>query len=170
MRIAEAGDVDAITCVINCAFRSVEHFFIDEDRIDVQTVINCLGAGSFLVAEGEGVVVGCVYVEPRGARAYLGLLAVDPASQRRGLGSILMNAAEDHCRKFGCRFMDIRIVNLREELPLFYGRRGYIETGTSPFPAEVKTKLPCYFIEMSKPLGDTNGNPVLAGRSVMDRE
>jgi N-acetylglutamate synthase-like GNAT family acetyltransferase len=152
VRIAEAGDADAITSVINCAFRGVEHFFIDEDRIDVQTVINCLGAGSFLVAESDGVITGCVYVEPRGDRAYLGLLAVDPASQCGGLGSTLMNAGEDHCRKLGCRVMDIRIVNLREELPHFYGSRGYIETGTSPFPAEVRTKLPCHFIEMSKQL------------------
>lgn len=87
-------------------------------------------------------------------RAYLGLLAVDPAHQQSGLGSKLMDAAEDHCRGLGLRFMDIKVVNLREELAGFYRRRGYVETGTSAFPAEVKTKLPCHFIEMSKPLSE----------------
>jgi GNAT superfamily N-acetyltransferase len=154
VRIADAPDAEAITSVINSAFRRVEEFFIDEDRIDVQSVKNFLGAGRFLVAESDGAVLGCVYVEPRGDRAYLGLLAVVPERQHCGLGSMLMNEAEDNCRQLGCRFMDIRIVNLREELRRFYGRRGYIETGTSPFPADIETKLPCYFIEMSKPLGE----------------
>jgi hypothetical protein len=63
-----------------------------------------------------------------------------------------MDAAEEYCRGLDCRFMDMNVVNLREDLFGFYRRRGYLETGTSPFPAEVKTKLPCHFIEMTKPL------------------
>ncbi len=95
---------------------------------------------------------GCVYVEPRGQRAYLGLLSVNPAIQQRGAGSHLMKAAEEHGRKLGCQYMDILIVNHRSELPQFYNKRGYVETGTSPFPPEVETKLPCHFIDMSKRL------------------
>ena len=63
-----------------------------------------------------------------------------------------MDAAEDYCRGLACRFMDILVVNLRKELAGFYQGRGYVETGTSPFPAHVKTKVPCHFIEMSKAL------------------
>ena len=63
-----------------------------------------------------------------------------------------MDAAEDICRGLACRFMDINVVNLREELFGFYRKRGYVETGTRPFPADIETKLPCHFIEMSKPL------------------
>jgi hypothetical protein len=48
--------------------------------------------------------------------------------------------------------MDINVVNLRLDLAGFYQKRSYVETGTSPFPADVETKLPCHFIEMSKPL------------------
>ena len=44
------------------------------------------------------------------------------------------------------------IVSLREELPPFYQKRGYVESGTSPFPLDVPTKIPCHFINMSKPL------------------
>jgi GNAT superfamily N-acetyltransferase len=89
---------------------------------------------------------------PKFPRAYLGLLSVDPAHQHSGLGSVLMDAAEDYCRGQGSRFMDIKVVNLREELFGFYQRRGYVETGTSPFPTDVEIRLPCYFIDMSKPL------------------
>ena len=117
---------------------------------------------SFL-AESEHTLLGCVYVEPHyvdGNRsstesqdcAYLGLLAVGPAHQQSGLGSMLMDAAEDYCRALGLRFMDIKVVNLREELAGFYRKRGYVETGTSAFPEGVETKLRCHFIDMSKPL------------------
>jgi hypothetical protein len=68
------------------------------------------------------------------------------------MGSLLMTAAEEHCRARKDRFIDILIVNLREELPSFYGKRGYVKTGISPFPKDVETKVPCHFINMSKAL------------------
>jgi hypothetical protein len=63
-----------------------------------------------------------------------------------------MAAAENRCRENGCRYVDLNIVNLREELPGFYRSLGYSETGTAPFPSDVTTKQPCHFIQMSKPL------------------
>jgi len=152
VRIAKREDAERITTVVNSAFRRAEGFFIDKDRIDVKSALNFLATGKFLLAESGGMLLGCVYVDPRGNRSYLGLLAVDPARQQSGLGSVLMDAAEDYCRGLGLSFMDIKIVNLRENLPAFYRRRGYVETGTSPFPTDLETKLPCHFIDMSKPL------------------
>jgi hypothetical protein len=49
--------------------------------------------------------------------------------------------------------MDIQVVNLREDLFGFYQRRGYVETGTRPFSADIETKLPVHFVEMTKELG-----------------
>ena len=48
--------------------------------------------------------------------------------------------------------MELLIVNLRPELPRFYQRLGYRETGTEPFPDKAGMKLPCHFIRMAKPL------------------
>jgi GNAT superfamily N-acetyltransferase len=152
VRIASSEDAETIALVINVAFRRAEEFFIDGDRIDAGQVRELLRTGKFLVADEEGIVGGCVYVEPRGDRAYLGLLSVDPSRQRSGLGSSLMDHGEDYCRRLGCKFMNLKIVNLRKEMSAYYRRRGYIETGTSPFPANIETKLPCHFVEMSKPL------------------
>jgi GNAT superfamily N-acetyltransferase len=97
-------------------------------------------------------MTACVYVELRGSRGYFGLLSVDPDRQRSGLGKRLIAAAEEFCREAGCDAMDMRIVNLREELPAFYRKLGYAECGRSEFPADVATKLPCHFVEMTKPL------------------
>lgn len=152
IRLADARDVAAIVRVINLAFRAAEGFFIEGDRITAETLRPMLQKGKFLVAEDAAELVGCVYVELQGDRAYFGLLAVDPARQHRGLGRRLVDESENRARAAGCRAMDLRIVNLREELPPFYRRLGYVETGTAPFPKEIKSKLPCHFVVMSKPL------------------
>jgi len=152
VRIARLAEATAITGVINAAFHQAEDFFIERDRIDLDKVRSLLNTGEFLVSESDGTITGCVYVEIKGDRSYLGLLAVDPKAQKSGLGSSLMSAAENHCRKVGSRFIDIKIVNLRKELPDFYHRRGYVETGTAPFTAGLSPRLPCHFVKMSKAL------------------
>lgn len=152
IRIATSADDEKITAVINAAFKIAEGFFVDGNRITLEDVRQHRAKGAFLVAENEAAITGCVYLEPRGERAYLGLLSVDPALQQGGLGSRLMEAGEEYCRAQGARFMDIYIVNLRTELPAFYERRGYVENGTTPFPPDVPTKQPCHFINMTKPL------------------
>jgi predicted N-acetyltransferase YhbS len=110
LRVAQAQEAEAISAVINAAFGQAEAFLVDHDRIDVKTVQSLLDAGKFLVADEQGALIGCVYIELRSDRAYLGLLSVDPRRQKAGLGSALMSAAEDYCAKEGCRFMDLRIV------------------------------------------------------------
>src|ERR1043165_1915508 len=152
IRVATAADTAQITEVINAAFRIVEGFFIASERITEAEVAELLGKGDFLLAEIDEKLNGCVYVEMRGTRSYLGLLSVDPACQQSGLGSLLMQEAEQYCRERGSRFMDILIVNLRDDLPPFYKKRGYLENGTPPFPEDVETILPIHFINMSKPL------------------
>ena len=152
IRVAAAADAAKITSVINAAFRIAEGFFVDGPRISQAEVEQLLVKGSFLLAEVDDKLNACVYVELRGERSYLGLLSVDPSCQKSGLGSVLMLEAENFCRARGSRFMDILIVNLREELPGFYRHRGYVENGTTPFPEDVPTKVPCHFINMTKVL------------------
>ena len=152
IRVATAADAAQIKDVINAAFRIAEGFFIESPRITVAEVEDSLAKGDFLLAEIDDKLNGCVYVEMRGTRSYLGLLSVDPSCQQGGLGSLLMREAEQFCRDRGSRFMDILIVHLRDDLPPFYRKRGYEENGTSPFPPDVKTILPVHFINMSKAL------------------
>jgi GNAT superfamily N-acetyltransferase len=150
-RVAEISEAEGIVCLINAAF-SIEKFFVDGERISVEQVRSMFSNGEFLLVDGDGPLAGCVYVEQRGERAYFGLLSIDPAMQRTGLGSRLVAAAEEWARAKGCRFMDLRIVNLREELPVFYRKLGYVEDGTDPFPEETPTKMPCHFVNMSRVL------------------
>jgi predicted N-acetyltransferase YhbS len=150
-RNAQPSDAEAITELINLAFR-IERFFIEDDRISILEVRERLATGVFILAEVGDLVIGSVYVELRGENCYAGLLAVDPSRQRNGVGSRLMETAEDYARTKGCRAMDLQIVNVRTEMPAFYRRLGYAETGIQPFPSELITKMKCHFVTMAKTL------------------
>jgi GNAT superfamily N-acetyltransferase len=151
MRTAQPADAPAIARLVNDSFRS-ERFFIDTDRTDPEKVAELFQKGSFLMLFEDGVMAGCVYTEIRGERGYFGLLAVHPQRQRSGLGTYLIAAAEQHCRSAGCRFMDLTFVNVRKELPAYYRRFGYVESGVLPFPADQVAKIPVHLVRMSKPL------------------
>lgn len=151
-RTAESADAENIASLVNSAFRP-ERFFIDGDRTNPVKVRALLPKGKFLLAEEGSSLIGCVYAELRGERGHFGLLAVDPARQRAGIGARLVAAAEDYCRSAGCRFMDLTMMNLRTELPGYYRRLGYVESGTLPFPDEQHPpKIPCHLVRMSKSL------------------
>lgn len=154
LRFADAGDLPAITQLINQAF-SVELFFKAGDRITIDEVERYFSKGRFMVLEENGEIQGSVYVELRGERGYLGLLSTNPARQRSGIGARLTTAAEEFARESGCRFMDLRVVNLREELPVIYNKFGYEVTGTEEVAVEAGQTFtqPAHFITMSKELG-----------------
>lgn len=150
VRIATALDIPAITSITNAAF-TVENF-IDGTRTDENGVAELMAKGTFLVAEESKVVIASVYVELRGPRGYFGMLSVDPWQQKRGLGRVMVEAAEDYCRRHECTAMDITVLSLRTELPPYYRKLGYVETGTEEFhPSRpLKGGVECHCIVMSK--------------------
>lgn len=154
LRFADAADLPAITQLINQAF-SVELFFKGGDRITIDEVERLFEKGRFMLLEETDEIQGSVYVELRGERAYLGLLSTNPNRQRSGIGTRLTAAAEEFARESGCRFMDLRVVNLREELPIIYEKFGYEVTGTEEVAVEAGQHFtqPAHFITMSKELG-----------------
>ncbi len=151
IRVGQADDVNALAVLVNAAFR-VEQPFIEGDRVDAEGVRSYMAKGKFLVAEDSAGLAGCVYVELRGDRGYLGLLGVDPQRQGTGLGRKLMDAAENFFREAGCVAVDLRVISARAPLPAFYRHLGYRETGTAPFAPDVPLKVPCHYILMSKAL------------------
>ena len=157
LRFAAEADIPSLIELINAAFQ-VEKFFKVGERTDEKEVRKYFELGRFLVLEDRGEMTGCVYIEVRGDRGYIGMLSVSPQRQRQGIGSRLMAAGEEFCREMGCHAVDISVVDLRTELPPLYERFGYRVTGTAPFPMdEMPVSTPCAFITMSKPLG--TGSP-----------
>src|ERR1700688_4480285 len=115
LRIATPSDTEAIVRLVNTAFL-VEQFFIERDRANLETVRGLLQTGKFLLAEDAPHLLGCVYFELRGQRGYFGMLSIDPSRQRTGVGRQLVEAVEKYLRDAGCKFSDLKIVNVRAEL------------------------------------------------------
>jgi ribosomal protein S18 acetylase RimI-like enzyme len=116
IRFAQREDVKRLALLINAAFR-VEQPFIEGDRTNPDVVHTYMQKGKFLLAEDSRGLAGCVYVELRGDRGYLGLLGVDPPRQGTGLGRKLMAAVENYFREAGCRAVDLRIVSSAHPAP-----------------------------------------------------
>jgi len=151
IRAAVGGDVPGLVRLINVAF-IVEQFVFDGDRINAEETQAFLESGRFLLAEDGAGLAGCVYLEIRKDRGYLGLLAVDPSRQGAGLGRKLVAAAEDYFRAEGCWAVDLRVISQRMPLPPFYCHLGYVEIGTAPFSPSLQPKVPGHYIVMSKVL------------------
>lgn len=152
IRQADASEAEDVATLINRAFQ-VERPLIAGDRANTAQVDAWFRAGEFLVCGEPGALVGCVYLETKGHRAYVGLLSVEPARQGKGLGARLMAAAEQRCREKGCRFVDLRVVSGRHELLPFYSKLGFTRTGTSPMPGNIVMKVPCHYLHFTKHLG-----------------
>jgi GNAT superfamily N-acetyltransferase len=157
-RIAGDADVSDLVRLINRAY-VVEEFFVAGERTSMAQVRERMTRSSscFLVVDDpmiSGRLAACVWIERRGDRGYFGMLAVDPDQQGRGLGRLLVTAAEEYCREAGCRFLDISVVNLRTELPGFYRQFGFTPYGTAPFQDPGKLTRSAHLVLMTKPLVD----------------
>lgn len=152
-RTAGPPDVAAIVALVNDAYE-VESSFIKGPRTNEKDIGRLLETGGFLLAEGPAGLEGCIYVEPRGAVGYFGLLSVATMLQGRGLGRRLIAAAEAGLRGARCQIVEILVVNLRKELLPFYAALGYAASGAAPFPEGEASRLlhPCHFVVMRKAL------------------
>jgi GNAT superfamily N-acetyltransferase len=153
LRTAAVDDLPRIVSLLNAAF-AMERDFVDHDRTSAPEIERYMTTGSFFVADGEdSTLAACMYLEQRGDRLYLGMLAVRPGRQGRGVGRQLMAAAERHAAALGCSALDIRIVNRRTELPPFYRSLGFVDNGTEPLDDPLLTK-PAHFIRMTKKIAE----------------
>jgi ribosomal protein S18 acetylase RimI-like enzyme len=86
-------------------------------------------------SESADALIGCVLVRSEREHAYVGMFAVRPTLQSRGLGSALLVEAERIARERGALRVRMTVIEQRTELLAWYTRRGYGATGqTEPFP------------------------------------
>jgi GNAT superfamily N-acetyltransferase len=146
-RVASPCDVPEIVRVTNAAY-VVESFFITGTRTDDDEVRRLIAQpqSAFFVVDDParaGRLRASVYVETVGGAGYFAMLAVDPPHQGSGLARLLMHVIEDHCRAAGCSRIDFDMTNLREELPAFYAKFGFVQVGTAEMGDRHKLTQPC---------------------------
>jgi ribosomal protein S18 acetylase RimI-like enzyme len=153
-RDAGAADIDEIVRVTNSAYLA-EAFCVHGPRTSAQDVQLQMSNGQFMVLDdpaNPARLLASVMWSISGERGYLGMLAVDPAHQGQGLARILIQAVEQRCRASQCRFLELTVINLREELLRYYSGLGFVQNNTLPFPAPDRIKQPLHLLQMSKML------------------
>ena len=100
---------------------------------------------TLVLASASGELAGCVLILASPTRAaHIGMFAVRPWLQGRGLGRALLGEAERVGRSRGATRAEMTVLEQRSELLGWYARRGYLPTGkTEPFPyGNVRFGLP----------------------------
>ncbi|HTD93695.1 MAG TPA: GNAT family N-acetyltransferase [Chitinophagaceae bacterium] len=152
---ATEQDIPQLVSLLNSAYRgdaSKKGWTTEADliagqlRTDEPTLNELLhspGAVFLKSVDDEGRMEGCVFLQKKIDKLYLGMLSVSPLLQAKGTGKRLMTAAETYARENGCSAIFMRVVSLRPELIAWYERQGYRDTGvTEPFPEDGKFGVP----------------------------
>ena len=117
------------------------------DDVAVKDMLQKPGA-VILTCKAGNALYGCVYLDEEENGLYLGMLSVSPDEQGSGIGKKLLEASEDHARKFNYDHIKMTVINIRHELIAWYERHGYKRTGeTKPFPDDGKFGRPTKPIE-----------------------
>jgi amino-acid N-acetyltransferase len=126
IRHARVADADAICGLIN--------HYAERGRMLHRSLENAYDSlREFLVAEADGVVVGCVAVDVFWADlAEVKSLAVAGDHRRRGIGAALVTAAEDDARRLGVR----KLFALTYEKG-FFAARGFRQIDRDTLPEKV---------------------------------
>lgn len=151
LRDAREGDVNTLVDLVQVAYRgeggwTTEAHLVDGHRTDAAEVHAMIAdpAVTLQVAEIDGELLGCCYTRRESAddagitRAELGLFAVHPSAQSRGLGGRLLEAQAERQRAAGVDVLSIQVLQSRPELHAWYQRHGFTPTGHSvPFAGNV---------------------------------
>ncbi|WP_019612542.1 GNAT family N-acetyltransferase [Thioalkalivibrio sp. AKL7] len=145
-RTATPGDVEDIARLVNSAYRpstgdegwTHESLLLGGQRTNPMQIGAAMGLARIILALDDGRIVGCVQVDVKGREAHIGMLAVAPGMQAKGIGNSLLVRAEAWASTVpGVEVFVLVVVSARRELVQYYLRRGYAEAGNRlPYPVD----------------------------------
>jgi ribosomal protein S18 acetylase RimI-like enzyme len=91
---------------------------------DIQTKLK-IQSDLFLVAELNQQLVGTVMAGFDGHRGWVYYLAVDPDHRRKGIGTAIMEKAEELLAQMGCSKLNLQIRADNSAVQAFYEKLGY---------------------------------------------
>jgi ribosomal protein S18 acetylase RimI-like enzyme len=159
---ATLADATELTNLVNSAYRGAssqkgwtsEAHLLGGIRIDEPTMAEYLQNPNVTMlkyTDEERQIIGCVYLELKEHRLYLGMLTVSPTLQANGIGRQLLHEAEVVANQLNCNIIFITVITTRHELIKWYERRGYYTTGKiTPFPTDTKFGVPNQVIELEE--------------------
>src|SRR5258706_10716937 len=107
---AELKDIPELNALVNSAYRgessrqgwTTEADLLDGIRIDEERLEELILKPDTVIlkyTDSNNKIIGCVHLEKKGHKMYLGMLTVSPALQARGIGKELMRGSEAHAKK-----------------------------------------------------------------------
>lgn len=90
--------------------------------------------GDYVLGAFDGALAGFAWILPHGGfgrSPYLRLIAVSPKTQSKGVGALLLDAAEQHFAR-DAKHMFLMVSDFNQRAQAFYGRRGYVQVGSVP--------------------------------------
>lgn len=137
---ANRTDIHALNVLVNSAYRgetskkgwTTEADLLDGSRIDEDTLNGYFDDPHIIIlknTENDGQITGCVYLEVRKPKLYVGMFSVSPELQDKGIGRALLVAAENYARELDCHTLTMTVISTRRELIAWYERRGFKATG-----------------------------------------
>ena len=138
---ASIEDIPSMVKLMNCAYRgegsrrgwTTEADMVDgelrTDETHLKELMSLPGVVLLRSMNENNGIEGCVFLQKREGKLYLGMLSVLPGLQGKGIGKQLMAAAEEYARKENCPAVFMRVISIRDELIAWYERQGYKKTG-----------------------------------------
>jgi GNAT superfamily N-acetyltransferase len=137
---AVLADVPQLNVLVNSAYRgetskqgwTTEADLLDGMRIDEEMLTEYFNDENIAIlknTDGNGIINGCVYLEVRRPKLYVGMFSVSPALQGKGIGRDLLLAAEEQAKQLDIHTLSMTVISIRHELIDWYKRRGYRPTG-----------------------------------------
>lgn len=158
---ATIADAPELTRLVNSGYRgesskkgwTTEANLLDGIRIDESAMIKYFQDPYITILKyvnDEGEIIGCVYLEIKEGKLYLGMLTVSPAVQANGIGRQLLHEAEVVATELNCTTIYMTVITSRHELIQWYERRGYKATGEIlPFHEGTRFGVPTQKIELA---------------------
>jgi ribosomal protein S18 acetylase RimI-like enzyme len=138
-RFATADDIPVLVALTESAYRgdasragwTTEADLLDGQRTDLEEITRLVAGPStrFLLAVRDGYVIGSVLLSSNDDHVYIGMFAVSPVEQNRGLGRKMLEEAEAISRREAFARTEMTVIGQRPELIAWYRRRGYEVTG-----------------------------------------
>ncbi len=128
LRRATAADVPAIGRVVAASFAKYVERIGKPPAPMLHDYAAVIARHRVWVLFDGGVLVGVLVNEVHGDHLLLDTIAVDPAAQGRGLGTVLLARAEADARELGLGEVRLFTNEKMTENQTFYPRHGYVET------------------------------------------
>lgn len=142
---AKIEDISVLNILINSAYRgesskkgwTTEAEILKGIRMDEAELLLIMNTPNSTIFKYqiENEILGCVLLEDKVDKLYLGMFCVNPELQNSGIGKKILQFADDYALDKGLKRIVMTVISTRLELISWYNRHGYLDTGKrEPFP------------------------------------